>query len=73
MLAAGDVANEEIKAKVLCLHGHNDPMVSAEQVLAFETEMAGAGVDWQSHAQVQTLHAFTNSRTNNPKFGAQVQ
>tara|TARA_B100000780_G_scaffold275473_1_gene242113 strand:- start:3551 stop:4273 length:723 start_codon:yes stop_codon:yes gene_type:complete len=71
LLTAGDVANEEIKAKVLCLHGHDDPMVPPEQVLAFETEMTGANVDWQLHAYGQTLHAFTNPRANNPKFGAQ--
>ncbi len=44
------MGDEEIRAKVLCLHGHNDPMVPPEQVLAFETEMAGAGVDWQLYA-----------------------
>ncbi len=34
-----NMANEPITAKVLCLHGHDDPMVPQEQVLAFETEM----------------------------------
>lgn len=71
ILAAGDLANEEIKAKVLCLHGHDDPMVPPQQVLAFETEMTAGNVDWQLHAYGQTLHAFTNPMANNPKFGAQ--
>jgi len=70
IFAPGDVANEEIKAKVLCLHGHDDPMVPPEQVLAFETEMNEAGVDWQLHAYGQTMHAFTNPGANNPDFGA---
>ena len=65
----GDEPNESIKAKVLCLHGHDDPMVPPEQVLAFETEMNDAGVDWQMHAYGGTLHAFTNPAANNPDFG----
>ena len=47
ILSASEVVNEEIKAKVLCLHGHDDPMVLPEQVLAFETEMTEAKADWQ--------------------------
>ena len=69
IFAPGDVPNEEIKAKVVCLHGHDDPMVPPEQVLAFETEMNEAGVDWQVHAYGQTMHAFTNPAANNPDFG----
>ncbi|UJP06263.1 MAG: dienelactone hydrolase family protein [Nitrosomonas sp.] len=65
----GNVANETIRAKVLCLHGHDDPMVPPEQVLALETEMTQAGVDWQVHAYGGTMHAFTNPKANNPGFG----
>ena len=65
----GDIANEDVKAKVLCLHGHDDPMVTPEQVLAFETEMTEAGADWQVHAYGNTMHAFTNPHANNPDFG----
>lgn len=69
IIAPGDVANEKITAKVLCLHGHDDPMVPPEQVLAFETEMNNAGVDWQMHVYGRTMHAFTNPAANNPDFG----
>ena len=69
ILAPGDIANEDIKAKVLCLHGHDDPMVPPDQVLAFETEMTEAGADWQVHAYGNTMHAFTNPNANNPDFG----
>lgn len=69
ILAAGGVGNEDIKAKVLCLHGHDDPMVPPEQVLDFETEMNEAGVDWQLHVYGGTMHAFTNPAANNPDFG----
>ena len=69
IFSPGDVANEKITAKVLCLHGHDDPMVPPEQVLAFETEMNNAGVDWQVHVYGRTMHAFTNPVANNPDFG----
>lgn len=70
IFTASDVPNEKITARVLCLHGHDDPMVPPEQVLAFETEMTEAGVDWQVHAYGGTMHAFTNPEANNPDFGA---
>lgn len=69
IFAPGNVANEKITAKVLCLHGHDDPMVPPEQVLAFETEMTQAHVDWQVHVYGGTMHAFTNPKANNPGFG----
>jgi len=69
ILAAADISNQPIKAKVLCLHGHDDPMVPPEQVLTFETEMTDAGVDWQVHVYGGTMHAFTNPAAANPGFG----
>jgi len=70
IFTAGDIPNEKILASVLCLHGHDDPMVPPEQVLALESEMTEAGVDWQMHAYGGTMHAFTNPDANNPGFGA---
>jgi dienelactone hydrolase len=70
IFSPGDVANEAISAKVLCLHGHDDPMVPPEQVLAFEQEMSAAAADWQMHVYGATMHAFTNPGANNPGFGA---
>ena len=69
IFAPGDVPNQAIRAKVLCLHGHDDPMVPPEQVLAFEREMTESGADWQVHAYGNTMHAFTNPVANNPDFG----
>jgi dienelactone hydrolase len=62
-------SNEKIKAKILALQGHDDPMVSPEQVLAFENEMTTAGADWQLHVYGNTMHAFTNPLANDPGFG----
>ena len=69
IFAPGDVPNKKITARVLCLHGHDDPMVPPEQVLAFQTEMSAADADWQVHAYGGTMHAFTNPAANNPDFG----
>lgn len=69
LLGQGDTANQKIHASVLCLHGHDDPMVKPEQVLAFETEMTEAKVDWQVHVYGGTKHAFTNPAANNSAFG----
>ncbi|MDG1114195.1 MAG: dienelactone hydrolase family protein [Pseudomonadales bacterium] len=69
ILAHGEAANAAITAKVLCLHGHDDPMVPPEQVLAFEQEMTAAQVDWQMHVYGGTTHAFTNPGADNPDFG----
>jgi len=67
--APENLPNETIKAKVLALHGHDDPMVPPESVLALETEMTQAGVDWQVHAYGHTSHAFTNPQANMPDNG----
>ena len=69
IFAPGDLPNENITARILCLHGQDDPMVPPEQVLAFENEMTEAGADWQLHAYGGTMHAFTNPAANNPDFG----
>ena len=69
IFSPGDIPNEKITAKVLCLHGQDDPMVPPEQVLAFENEMSDAGADWQVHAYGGTMHAFTNPAANDPGFG----
>jgi dienelactone hydrolase len=60
-----------ITAKVLALHGHDDPMVPPEAVLALEQELSAAGVDWQIHAYGGTAHAFTNPQAQMPAQGMQ--
>ncbi|MGB6976366.1 MAG: dienelactone hydrolase family protein [Gammaproteobacteria bacterium] len=59
----------KIVAKVLDLHGHDDPMVPPDQVLAFQTEMTKAGVDWQMDIYGHTKHAFTNPLANDANLG----
>lgn len=62
-----------IQAKVLALHGRDDPMVPAEQVLIFEEEMTKAQADWQLHSYGHTMHAFTNPLANDPHLGTVYQ
>ena len=63
---------KNIRAKVLVLHGADDPYVPAEQVAAFEDEMRKAGVDWQLVAYGGAVHSFTNpaSGSDNSKGAA---
>jgi dienelactone hydrolase len=58
-----------MKAKILALHGHDDPMVPPEQVLAFETEMTVKKADWQVHVYGNTKHAFSNPLAHDEELG----
>lgn len=69
LLHQGEIGNEKIGAKILCLHGHDDPMGPPEQVLVFEAEMCAARVDWQVHVYGGAKHAFTNPQANDKDLG----
>ena len=58
-----------VRASVLALHGHDDPMVPVEAVNALEQELTDAGADWQIHVYGGAMHAFTNPKANDPEFG----
>lgn len=58
-----------ITAKVLCLHGYDDPMAQPEAMVSLASELSAAGADWQIHAYGNTLHAFTNPEANDPDMG----
>ncbi len=67
--APKDIANKKIHAKLLALHGHDDPMVPPDQVAAFEKEMTAAGADWQVHIYGHAKHAFTNPAAHDESLG----
>lgn len=48
-----------IGAKVLVLHGWDDPLCPPDATVALARELTGAGADWQIHAYGHTCHAFT--------------
>jgi dienelactone hydrolase len=55
-----------ITAKVLALHGADDPYVPAKEVAGFEEEMRKAKADWQLVAYGNAVHSFTDVDANIP-------
>ena len=58
-----------IKAKVLALHGYDDPMAKPESMVEFANEMTAAHADWQVVAYGATGHAFTNPHAHDHAAG----
>lgn len=56
---------KKIQAKVLALHGADDPFVPAADLAAFEQEMKSAGVDYQLISYPGAVHAFTQKAAGN--------
>ncbi len=54
------VGSEKIQAKVLLLHGWNDPLAPPQSVLNICDELTQRQADWQLQAFGHTGHAFTN-------------
>ena len=69
----GNTAGNKISAKVIALHGWDDPMVPPDAVVALAKELTEAGADWQLHGYGNTMHAFTNPEANFPDMGAVYQ
>lgn len=65
----GNTDKNRIKAKVLAMHGWDDPLATPEKVLALAKELTGMGADWQIHAYGNTLHAFTNPAASDKSAG----
>lgn len=65
----GNTEGNRIGAKVLVMHGWNDPMATPDQLLALAAELTSMGADWQIHAYGNTLHAFTNPAANDSGRG----
>ena len=58
-----------IRAKILALHGWDDPMAPPAAVEALAAELTRAGADWQIHAYGNVMHGFTNPSANDPERG----
>ncbi len=50
----------DIKAKVLVLHGADDPLVSPDEIKSFQEEMRKGRVDWQMSYYGGAVHSYTN-------------
>ena len=73
LTAPGNTQSNRILAKVLVMHGWDDPMATPEYLVALGHELTKMQADWQVHAYGNTMHAFTNPAANNPEFGTVYQ
>lgn len=69
LLKPHNLPKQRISARILVLHGHDDPLAPPEDVRVFQEEMSAAGADWQMHIYGATQHAFTNPKAANPAAG----
>ncbi len=65
----GNTGDNKISAKVLVMHGWDDPMATPDHVLSLADELSAMEADWQIHAYGNTLHAFTNPAADNADMG----
>ena len=65
----GNTGDNKISAKVLVMHGWDDPMATPDQVLPLADELSAMEADWQIHAYGNTLHAFTNPAADDAAMG----
>ena len=63
------VSDKAVSAKVLALHGYDDPMNPPALLTEFANEMTSLKIDWQLHNYGNTQHAFTNPLANAPELG----
>ena len=71
MLKPSGLTEPKVRAKVLMLHGYDDPLAPPADVLAVAKEFTDAGADWQLHAYGHTVHAFTNPAAQDRASGMQ--
>jgi len=65
----GNTVGNRISAKVLALHGWDDPLAKPVAVVALANELTAMGADWQLHGYGNTMHAFTNPGASDPDGG----
>jgi len=68
-LVPPDLSQSNIDARVLVLHGWEDPTAKPQDVLALAREMTDAKADWELNAYGNAHHAFTFVGANIPQLG----
>ena len=56
----GNTVGNSVRARVLALHGWDDPLAKPDQAVALGEELSLMGADWQLHCYGNVRHAFTN-------------
>ncbi|NCF25575.1 MAG: carboxymethylenebutenolidase [Gammaproteobacteria bacterium] len=56
----GNTEGNRIEARILALHGWDDPLATPDEAVALGQELSGMGADWQLHSYGNVRHAFTN-------------
>lgn len=69
--APNGLEDRQIGARILVLHGWDDPLCPPDATVALGHELNAKGADWQIHAYGHTMHAFTAPGANNPAGGIQ--
>lgn len=69
LLKIGETIDANVQARILILHGQDDPMVPPSDIGPFAEEMQRIDADWQLHAYPRVMHAFTKPGANDPDFG----
>lgn len=69
LLKTDATLNERVTARILVLHGQDDPLAPPADVGAFTETMRRIGAEWQLHAYPGVVHAFTNPNANDPARG----
>lgn len=64
---------KSIKGSLLILHGHEDPLVSPQDIRDCQDEFTAAKVDWQMNIYSHTSHAFTNPDAHDTENGLVYQ
>lgn len=62
---------KNIKAKLLVLHGADDPFIAADEITKFQEALRQAGADWQMMYYGGAVHSFTNPAAKGEIKGAQ--
>ena len=64
-----DTTSARIKARMLVLHGYDDPLVPPRQITEFAKEMTNKKADWQLHIYGRVQHSFTNPKAHDKEMG----
>ena len=66
LLKVGEPLPAPVRARILVLHGQDDPMAPPADVGLFAAEMKRINADWQFCAYPGVVHAFTNPNADDP-------